>query len=177
MSVKIRLRRMGTKGKPFYRVVVADSRSARDGRFIELLGHYEPRTDPPTIKLDEEKTLRWLNQGAQPTDTAGALLKKQGIMQKFLAAKPEKIKSPAKAAKPAPAKPVPVEAAPVQVEAVEVAPVETAPEPEKKKTAPRKRTTTATSTRKKAQKPKAEKPAPAAESEAAVEEQPTEEQG
>ena len=172
MSVKIRLRRMGAKGKPFYRVVVADSRSPRDGRFIELLGHYEPRTDPPTIKLDEEKTLRWLNQGAQPTDTAGALLKKQGIMQKFLAAKPEKIKAPAKAAKPAP-----VEAPPLQVEAVEAAPVETAPEPEKKKPAPRKRTTTATSTRKKVVKPKAEEPAPAVESEAAVEEQPTEEQG
>ena len=162
MSVKIRLRRMGAKGKPFYRVVVADSRSPRDGRFIELLGHYEPRTDPPTIKLDEEKTLRWLSQGAQPTDTAGALLKKQGIMQKFLAAKPEKIKAPAKAAKPAP---------------VEAVPVETAPEPEKKKPAPRKRTTTATSTRKKVVKPKAEEPAPAVESEAAVEEQPTEEQG
>jgi small subunit ribosomal protein S16 len=167
LSVKIRLRRMGAKGKPFYRVVVADSRSPRDGRFIELLGHYEPRTDPPTIKLDEEKTLRWLNQGAQPTDTAGALLKKQGIMQKFLAAKPEKIKAPAKAAKPAP----------LEVEAVEAAPVETAPEPEKKKPAPKKRTTTATSTRKKAEKPKAEEPAPAVESEAAVEEQPTEEQG
>ena len=156
---------MGAKGKPFYRVVVADSRSPRDGRFIELLGHYEPRTDPPTIKLDEEKTLRWLNQGAQPTDTAGALLKKQGIMQKFLAAKPEKIKAPAKAAKAA--KPAPVEAAPV----------ETAPEPEKEKPATKKRTTAATATRKKAQKPKAEEPAPAVESEAAVEEQPTEEQG
>ena len=177
MSVKIRLRRMGAKGKPFYRVVVADSRSPRDGRFIELLGHYAPRTDPPTIKLDEEKTLRWLNQGAQPTDTAGALLKKQGIMQKFLAAKPEKIKSPAKAAKPAPVEAVPVEAVPVETAPLQVEAVETAPEPEKKKPAPRKRTTTATSTRKKVVKPKAEKPAPAAESEAAVEEQPTEEQG
>ncbi len=79
MSVKIRLRRMGAKGKPFYRVVVADSRCARDGRFIEILGYYDPCTSPATVKIDEEKTVKWLSCGAQPTTTAKALLKKQNI--------------------------------------------------------------------------------------------------
>ena len=83
MAVKIRLRRMGARGKPFYRVVVADSRSPRDGRFVALIGHYNPRSEPPTIKIDEEKALLWLSRGAQPTDTAGALLKKLGIIDKF----------------------------------------------------------------------------------------------
>jgi small subunit ribosomal protein S16 len=87
LAVKIRLRRMGTKGKPFYRVVVADSRTARDGRFIEILGYYDPRTEPATIKINEEKALLWLNRGAQPTDTAAALLKRETIYQKFLASK------------------------------------------------------------------------------------------
>ena len=87
MAVKIRLRRMGTRGKPFYRMVVADSRSPRNGRFIEKLGYYNPLTDPPTIKIDEEKALFWLNRGAQPTDTAEALLKKESIFQKFIASK------------------------------------------------------------------------------------------
>lgn len=87
MSVKIRLRRMGTKGKPFYRVVVADSRSPRDGRFIETIGTYDPRTDPATIKIDEEKALMWMGRGAQATDTTQALLKKQGLVDKFLASK------------------------------------------------------------------------------------------
>lgn len=87
MAVKIRLRRMGAKGKPFYRMVVADSRSPRDGRFVDMLGYYDPRTEPATIKIDEDKALVWLQRGAQPTDTAGALLKKNGIMGKFLAAK------------------------------------------------------------------------------------------
>lgn len=81
---------MGAKGKPFYRMVVADSRSPRDGRFIELLGYYDPKTDPATIKIDEEKALLWLGRGAQPTDTAQALLKKDGLMDKFLSAKGEK---------------------------------------------------------------------------------------
>jgi small subunit ribosomal protein S16 len=78
---------MGTRGKPFYRMVVADSRCARDGRFIDLLGHYDPRTEPVTLKIDEEKALMWLSRGAQPSDTAAALLKKQNIMEKFLATK------------------------------------------------------------------------------------------
>jgi len=74
---------MGTRGKPFYRLVVADSRSPRDGRFIETLGYYDPRTEPPTVKIDEEKALLWLSRGAQPTDTAADLLQKQSILSKF----------------------------------------------------------------------------------------------
>ena len=83
MSVKIRLKRMGAKKSPFYRVVVADSRFPRDGRFIENLGHYDSTTDPAIIKLDEEKTLQWLGKGAQPTDTVKTLLKKTGIARKW----------------------------------------------------------------------------------------------
>lgn len=81
---------MGSKGKPFYRVVVAESSTARDGRFIELLGYYDPRTEPATIKINEDKALLWLNRGAQPTDTAEALLKKENIFQKFVAEKEAK---------------------------------------------------------------------------------------
>jgi len=80
--VKIRLRRMGRRNKPFYRVVVADSRSPRDGKFIDIIGHYNPLTDPATISIDEEKTLKWLKYGAQPTDTVRSLLGKLGIMDK-----------------------------------------------------------------------------------------------
>jgi len=74
---------MGAKKRPFYRVVVADSRSPRDGRFIEELGYYDPTTNPATVKIDEEKTLKWLATGAQASDTVKSLLKKQGIMAKF----------------------------------------------------------------------------------------------
>lgn len=81
MSVKIRLRRMGAKKKPFYRLVAANSTSPRDGRFIETIGYYDPCTEPPTVKIDEEKARRWLADGAQPTDTARALLKQQGLLQ------------------------------------------------------------------------------------------------
>jgi small subunit ribosomal protein S16 len=77
------LKRMGAKKRPFYRVVVADSRSPRDGRFIEELGYYDPTTNPATVKIDEEKTLKWLATGAQASDTVKSLLKKQGIMAKF----------------------------------------------------------------------------------------------
>ena len=70
---------MGSRGKPFYRVVVAKSTSPRDGRFIESIGYYDPRTEPPTIKIDAEKAAKWISNGAQPTDTARALLKKQGV--------------------------------------------------------------------------------------------------
>jgi small subunit ribosomal protein S16 len=80
--VKIRLRRMGRRNRPFYRVVVADSRSPRDGKFIDLIGHYNPLTDPATISIDEEKALKWLRYGAQPTDTVRSLLGKLGIMNK-----------------------------------------------------------------------------------------------
>ena len=81
MSVKIRLKRMGMKKKPFYRVVVADIRSPRDGRFIEEIGYYDPMTEPATIKIDAEAAKKWLNNGAQPTDTARVLLKKSGILE------------------------------------------------------------------------------------------------
>ncbi len=78
--VKIRLKRMGAKKRPFYRIVVADSRCPRDGRFIETLGYYDPLQDPPVIKLDKEKAEDWIRKGAQPTDIARALLKTQGLL-------------------------------------------------------------------------------------------------
>jgi small subunit ribosomal protein S16 len=80
--VKIRLRRMGRRNRPFYRVVVADIRSPRDGKFIDIIGHYNPLTDPATISIDGEKALKWLRYGAQPTDTVRSLLGKLGIMDK-----------------------------------------------------------------------------------------------
>lgn len=78
---------MGTKKKPVYRVVVADSRSPRDGAFISIIGHYNPLTDPETVDIDEAKALNWLSQGAQPTTTAARLLSKLGIIEKFKTAK------------------------------------------------------------------------------------------
>ena len=81
MAVKIRLRRMGAKKNPFYRIVVADSRYPRDGRFIEEVGTYDPTKEPSVIKIDEEKAKTWLANGAQPTDTVKALLKIQGILK------------------------------------------------------------------------------------------------
>ena len=81
MAVKIRLRRMGAKRDPFYRVVVADSRYPRDGRFIEEIGYYDPMTNPAELKLDNEKAEKWLKNGAQPTDTVKALFKKNGIIK------------------------------------------------------------------------------------------------
>lgn len=79
--VKIRLKRMGAHKRPFYRVVVADSRRARDGKFIEELGYYNPLTDPPVIKIDGEKAKKWLDNGAQATDVVKGLLKKSGIIE------------------------------------------------------------------------------------------------
>ncbi|MBQ5777928.1 MAG: 30S ribosomal protein S16 [Oscillospiraceae bacterium] len=79
--VKIRLRRIGAKKAPFYRVVVADSRFPRDGRFIEELGTYNPLTDPAEIKIDNDRAVEWIKKGAQPTDTVKALLKKTGAIQ------------------------------------------------------------------------------------------------
>ena len=79
MAVKIRLRRMGQKKAPFYRIVVADSRSPRDGRFIEEIGTYDPTKDPSVYNLDEEAAKKWLNKGAQPTETVAKLLKQAGI--------------------------------------------------------------------------------------------------
>ena len=80
MAVKIRLRRMGAKKAPFYRIVVADSRYPRDGRFIEEIGTLNPMTDPPEIRLDGEKAKQWIKNGAQPTDTVKDILKKQGVI-------------------------------------------------------------------------------------------------
>jgi small subunit ribosomal protein S16 len=81
MAVKIRLKRMGAKKTPFYRVVVADSRYPRDGRFIEEIGTYNPLTDPAQVNIDGEKASKWIKNGAQPTDTVKSLLKKAGIIQ------------------------------------------------------------------------------------------------
>ena len=78
--VKIRLRRMGAKKAPFYRVVVADSRFARDGRFIEEIGYYDPTKEPAVVKIDAEKAKQWLDNGAQPTDTVRELLKKAAVL-------------------------------------------------------------------------------------------------
>lgn len=83
MAVKIRLRRMGAKKAPFYRVIVADSRSPRDGRFIEEIGYYNPITEPADVKIDEEKAIKWLKTGAQPSDPVKKLFKKAGIMDKI----------------------------------------------------------------------------------------------
>ena len=80
MAVKIRLRRMGAKKAPFYRIVVADSRYPRDGRFIEEIGYYNPTKDPVDVKIDAEKAKTWIKNGAQPTDTVKALLKKSGVL-------------------------------------------------------------------------------------------------
>jgi small subunit ribosomal protein S16 len=81
--VRIRLQRRGRKKKPSYRVVVADSRAPRDGAFIEIIGHYDPLTDPATVEIDEEKALKWLRQGAKPSETVAGLLKRQGITDKL----------------------------------------------------------------------------------------------
>ena len=80
MAVKSRLRRMGAKKAPFYRIVVADSRYPRDGRFIEEIGYYNPMTNPADIKLDAEKAKQWISNGAQPTDTVKAILKNNGVL-------------------------------------------------------------------------------------------------
>ncbi|SES66898.1 SSU ribosomal protein S16P [Natronincola peptidivorans] len=81
MAVKIRLKRMGAKKKPFYRIVVADARAPRDGRFIEEIGYYNPVSEPKEVKIDNEKATKWLNNGAQPTDTVKDLFKKNGIIE------------------------------------------------------------------------------------------------
>ena len=74
---------MGSKKRPFYRIVVANSKSPRDGRFIDLLGYYNPLTDPATIKVDDEKARLWLSRGAQPTESAGSILKREGVLDRF----------------------------------------------------------------------------------------------
>lgn len=90
MAVKIRMKRMGAKRKPFYRIVVADSRASRDGRSIDQVGTYNPVAEPAELKIDEEKALDWLLKGAQPSDTVRNLFSTQGIMEKFHNAKNEK---------------------------------------------------------------------------------------
>ncbi len=83
MATRIRLRRMGAKKQPFYRVVVADSRYPRDGRFIEEIGYYNPLTTPAEIKIDEEKAISWMSKGAEPSDTVRSLMKRSGVWEKW----------------------------------------------------------------------------------------------
>lgn len=118
MSVKIRLRRMGARKRPFYRLVVTDSRSPRDGKFLEILGTFDPLTEPVTLRLDTEKTKAWLQKGARPSDTARKFLIDNGLLPKESARKrPSKPpKSAAAAAPEAAAVPAPP-AAPVAEEA------------------------------------------------------------
>jgi small subunit ribosomal protein S16 len=87
MAVKLRLTRVGKTKQPQYRIVAADSRSPRDGRFIEILGHYNPRTEPSTLKIDNDKVVKWLADGAQPTDRVRKLLEVSGAMEQFKAGK------------------------------------------------------------------------------------------
>ena len=107
MSVKIRLRRIGAKKHPFYRLVVADTRSPRDGKFIEILGTYDPMTEPVKLNIDQEKVKSWLQKGARPSDTARAFLIDQGLLPKESAkkrpTKPPKSKAAAEEAAGAPA--------------------------------------------------------------------------
>lgn len=90
MAVKLRLTRVGKTKQPQYRVVAADSRSPRDGRFIEILGHYNPRTEPSTVSIDNDKAVKWLAQGAQPTDRVRKLLEISGAVEQFDASRPAK---------------------------------------------------------------------------------------
>ena len=87
MAVKLRLKRMGSKQRPFYRIVAADARFPRDGRFIETVGTYNPIANPAEVKIDKELAIKWLKSGAQPTDTVKALLKNEGILKEFTASK------------------------------------------------------------------------------------------
>ena len=116
MAVKLRLKRMGSKQKAFYRIVVADSRSPRDGRFIEAIGTYNPVRNPKEVTVDEEKALKWLQNGAMPSDTVRSILSEVGIMKKFSESKAKKVSKPkskvkadtetkTEAKKPAPKKP------------------------------------------------------------------------
>ena len=90
MAVKLRLTRIGKKKQPQYRIVAADSRSPRDGRFIEILGHYDPRQDPSTLTVDNDKVVKWLAEGAQPTERVAKLLQISGAMEQFESSKATK---------------------------------------------------------------------------------------
>jgi len=81
MAVRLRLMRMGAKKRPFYRIVAADSEAKRDGRFLEILGSYDPKTNPATVSLDEQKVRFWLGKGAKPSETVGSILKRQGLLK------------------------------------------------------------------------------------------------
>ena len=96
MAVKIRLRRMGAKKRPFYRIVVADSRFPRDGRFIEEIGYYNPIENPAVVKVEKELAIKWLNNGATPTDTVRDILSKEGILKEFHESKMSKNKKSSK---------------------------------------------------------------------------------
>ena len=99
MAVKMRLKRMGAKKRPFYRIVVADSRSPRDGRFIEEIGYYNPIETPAILKVDKELAMKWLNNGATPTDTVRDILSKEGILKEFHESKMSNKKKVEKAGK------------------------------------------------------------------------------
>ena len=114
--VKIRLKRLGAKKRPYYRLVVADARSPRDGRFIEELGTYDPITKPATLRIDEEKVRAWMSRGAQPSDTARSLLEQQGILPRTAPAHRPRKSEPASAEEAAAAAP-PAEAAAVETDA------------------------------------------------------------
>lgn len=123
MATRIRLRRTGKKKQAYYRFVVADSRSPRDGRFIEILGNYNPHLDPPEITIDEERTLYWLKTGAQPSNTARSLLSKKGILKRLAEERPDHplLKKPVRRGR----RP---EVAPEEPEAVEAEEAPVAPE-------------------------------------------------
>jgi small subunit ribosomal protein S16 len=120
--VKIRLRRMGTKKRPFFRVVVADSRSPRDGRFIENIGRYQPMSDPSVIEIDEERALHWLGQGAQPSDPVRVLLERVGIWEQFKPGDALRVRQPKPVAPQAPPEPPVEEPAPAPLAAEEASP-------------------------------------------------------
>jgi small subunit ribosomal protein S16 len=136
LAVKIRLMRVGKKKQPTYRVVVADARSPRDGRFLEILGQYEPRQEPSTVSLDSDRALHWLNAGAQPTESAAKLLQIAGVWDAYKSAngktaaalpKPKAAKAKTVKAAPAPepaAAPAATEEAPAEAEAEAEAPAE-----------------------------------------------------
>jgi len=135
--LKIRLSRVGKKKRPSYRVVVADSRAPRDGAFIEIIGHYNPLTDPSTVTIDEEKTLKWIRQGAQPTERVAILLAQLGIIEKPTKKHTEKLakqleEKPAKKPKQKPAKEKPAKEKPAEEPEAEQKPAEEKPaeEPE-----------------------------------------------
>ena len=126
MAVKIRLMRVGKKKQPTYRVVVADARSPRDGRFLEILGQYAPRQEPSVVTIDSERALHWLNAGAQPTESAAKLLQIAGVWDAYkdangkVAASKPKVKSKAKTVKGVPAPPAAPAPAPAAVAEAEV---------------------------------------------------------